>query len=145
MARQPNTNKNADAVNRTYSFRLDRTDDNEREARKVLDGWIVEALDKGKTLRDIVAALVLKHAGYPLQEADNQAIVNQIAFLQTTIENQGERLSSEINDTTQTIMRVLSQLRSNPGAFQEYVERADGDDDELDASFIGNLLDNLGR
>jgi hypothetical protein len=137
--------KNTGAENRTYSFRLDRTNEQERQVREILDAWIEDALNHSKTLRDIVSGLVLKHAGITLWDNDSQALADRIDNLAATVENQGERLSSEMSDQTQTIMRILSQLRSNPGAFQEYVERADGEDDALDASFIGNLLDNLGR
>lgn len=145
MRREPKASNNTNAENRTYSFRLDRRVPKEAETRRLLDSWIVEGLEHSKTLRDVISELVLRFAGSPLAISSNDSLSAKLDDLAATVESQGERLSSEMNDQTQTIMRILSQLRSNPTAFQEYVERADGENDELDANFIGNLLDNLGR
>lgn len=135
MIRRSKTGKNTHADNRSFSFRLDNRIDRERRARELLTEWTADAAKQGKTLRDVIVALVLHYS-------NDDSWKESSSKLGQVIEERFHQMEGNIRVLLES---VLMELRKNPQKVIEFIDRKDGDNDDLDRKFIGNLLENLDR
>ncbi len=120
------------SISKSYSFRLDPRDPEQKKIAEVLDKWIGEVKQENPDhgAKQVIVPLLLRY-------------LNDDKPYKPARESKRDRQMDELAQRIEMLTDLIKGLRANGGAVMQQI--ADADEDEIDADFVGGIVIGMTR